>query len=98
MGRVRLVLSGLRVENIVVSVGGVVAVIAHGVSDRSEPLSVPSVQVAMTAAATFEKLMLVFEALTVGSNAAKKVGADEDGVVRRGSWSRVRERNHADKR
>ena len=93
---VGLVLSWSRVENMLVSVAGVIAIIAHRVSERSKPMGIASMEIAVTAAAMFEELMLVFEALTVRSNTAEEVGAKKDGIVGRRSWCRVRKRNHAD--
>ncbi len=71
----------LSIKDIVVGVTGLIAIIAHDVSDRSEPVGVPAVHVIDAAGASFEELMLVFETRTVRGDATKEMGTVIDGVV-----------------
>ena len=54
--------------------------------DRSEPVGIPTVEFAVTAAASLQELMLIVKAGGIRSNTTEKVGANKDRVV--GGWSR----------
>lgn len=84
------------IENVVICVAGLVAVVVHDVGDRSEPVGVPAVEFAVSAAATLQELMLVVEARSIRGDTAKEVGANKDGVVGRRGGGRVGKRDHAD--
>jgi hypothetical protein len=87
---------GVRVvEDVVVGVGGVIGVVAHGVSDGREPVCVPAVKVAVTAGASLEQLMLVLEAEGVRGDTTEEVGTDKDRVIGR-NRCRVGKRDHAE--
>lgn len=95
MRRCRLGVSS-GIKHIIIGVAGLIAVVVHDMGDRRKPVGVPAVEFAVSAAASLQELMLVFETRGIRGDTAKEVGANKDGVVGRGSWCRVGEGNHAE--